>query len=285
MDRLNPQSAKDYDDRTTKAVESVLVEIGQILGGFRGKFAIVGGAAPWLLLRDSDMPHIGAIDVDLSLDAEALADGEYARLVEEIMKHGYIRREDLRRFQLVRTVAARDGGGDIDVIVDFLMPGGAKTAKNNPALINDFAAQRADGAELARMFYDMVDIDGEMPGGGKNKVSIAVASIPAVLAMKGRALNNRHKQKDAYDSYYCVRNFSGGPERLAAATKPLLKNKIARKGYGLIADKFRSVDDFGPTCARNFVGGSEILDGRSAEQWQMDAYGQVSAWLARLGLK
>lgn len=37
-----PQSAAEYDDRTTAAVKSVLIEIGQILGGFKGKFAIIG---------------------------------------------------------------------------------------------------------------------------------------------------------------------------------------------------------------------------------------------------
>lgn len=41
-----PQSAAEYDDRTTAAVKSVLVEIGQILGSFKGKFAIIGGAVP-----------------------------------------------------------------------------------------------------------------------------------------------------------------------------------------------------------------------------------------------
>jgi hypothetical protein len=39
-----PQSAADYDDRTTAAVKAVLLEIGQILGSFRGKFAVIGGA-------------------------------------------------------------------------------------------------------------------------------------------------------------------------------------------------------------------------------------------------
>ena len=82
MDRVEPQSANDYDDRTTAAVKSVLVEIGQTLGSFEGKFAVIGGAVPWLLLSQADMPHVGTADVDLALDAEALGDGEYARLVE-----------------------------------------------------------------------------------------------------------------------------------------------------------------------------------------------------------
>jgi hypothetical protein len=46
-----PQSAADYDDRTTRAVKSVLVEIGQVLGSFRGKFAVIGGAVPWVAAR------------------------------------------------------------------------------------------------------------------------------------------------------------------------------------------------------------------------------------------
>jgi hypothetical protein len=59
-----PQSATDYDDRTTAAVKSVLVEIGQILGAFKGKFAVIGGAVPWLLLDADDMRHVGTPERD-----------------------------------------------------------------------------------------------------------------------------------------------------------------------------------------------------------------------------
>ena len=52
----DPQSANDYDDRTTEAAKSVFVEIGQILGSFRGKFAIIGGSVPWLLLGAKTCP-------------------------------------------------------------------------------------------------------------------------------------------------------------------------------------------------------------------------------------
>ena len=180
MDRVEPQSANDYDDRTTAAIESVLVEIGQILGSFEGKFAVIGSAVPWLLLSKTEMPQVGTADVDLALHAEALGDDEYARLVELLQRQGYRQAQDLRRFQLqlVREVPARDGGSPIDVIVDFLMPRDAVIAKNDPPLVSNFAVQRADGAELALNFYQMVAIDGGMPDGGRNLVSIAVASIP-----------------------------------------------------------------------------------------------------------
>jgi len=77
------------------------------LGSFQGKFAVGGGAVPWLLLDNEEMPHVGTSDVDLGLDAEALGDGEYARLVETLMKHDYRQREDLRRFQFIRQIRRR----------------------------------------------------------------------------------------------------------------------------------------------------------------------------------
>ncbi len=114
MAPVEPQHAADCNDRTTEAVRSVLLEIGQILGSYHGKFAVIGGAVPWLLLEDAEMPHVGTTDVDLSLDAEALGDGEYAQLVESLQRHDYRQRRSLRRFQLVRTVSAHGGGPDID---------------------------------------------------------------------------------------------------------------------------------------------------------------------------
>ena len=280
-----PQFAGDYDDRTTKAVKSVLIEIAQILGSFEGKFAVIGGAVPWLLLSEADMPHSGTVDVDLGLDPSALGDGEYVRLVEALQKHGYHQRDNLRRFQLERTVPARDGGPDIDIVVDFLMPRDAEITKNTPPLISQFAVQRADGAELALNFNQMVAIEGDMPDGGVNLVRIAVASIPGLLAMKGYAIAQRQKPKDAYDICYSIRNFPDGIDALVEATRLLLDVKSALKGYCLISEKFRNFDDFGPTNVRRFVEDSPLLGDRSANQWQQDAFGQVDAWLRGLGLR
>ena len=280
-----PQSAADYDDRTTAAVKSVLVEIGQILGSFAGKFAIIGGAVPWLLLNNDDMPHVGSIDVDLTLDAEALGEGEYAKLIESLMAHGYEQRTELRRFQLVRRVPANDAGPAIDVIVDFLMPRDAEVVRNTPALVANFAVQKADGADLALRFYQLVAVDAAMPDGGTNRVEIAVCSIPALLAMKGHALRGRLKQKDAYDIYYSIRNYAGGIDALAEACRPLLEHESAKEGYRYIAEKFETVDSFGPTCVRRFVEDTQILGDRTPEQWQQDAFGQVDAWLRALRLR
>ena len=279
------QAANDYDDRMTAAVKSMLIEIGRILGSLDGKFAIIGGAVPWLLLGKAEMQHVGTADVDFGLDPVALGDGEYARLVESLQKHGYLQRQDLRRFQLVRTVPARDDGPDIDVIVDFLMSRDAEITKNAPPLVSQFAVQRADGADLALRFYQMAAVEDYMPDGDGNRVSIAVASIPALLAMKGYAIANRLKRKDAYDICYSVRNFPDGIGALVNATLPLLGVESALQGYRCISDKFRNAEDFGPASVRRFVEGSRLLGDRTADQWQQDAFGQVDAWLGGIGLR
>jgi hypothetical protein len=279
-----PQSAAAYDDRITTAVKTVLIEIVQILGSFKGKFVIVGGAVPWLLLENVDMPHVGTLDVDLCLNAEALGDGEYATLVEALQIHGYRQRSKLRRFQLVRQVAGNPGA-PIDIIVDFLMPRDAKYKKNVPPLTQNFAVQRADGADLALCYFKMITINGLMPSGGTNCVLVPVSSIPAFLAMKGHAIEGRYKQKDAYDIYYSIRNYPGGPEALARECEPLLVHPSGTAGYGFINDKFNDVDGFGPTCVRHFVAETSVLGNSSAEQWQRDAYGQADAWLRALGLR
>jgi hypothetical protein len=177
------------------------------------------------------------------------------------------------------------GGAPIEVIVDFLMPRDAEIVKNKPPLIDNFAVQRADGADLAMRFYEMVAVRSAMPGGGTNNVEIAVCSIPALLAMKGHAVNGRYKQKDAYDIYYCVRNYPTGVAALAQDCRPLLEYPSGAKGYGFINEKFDAPDGYGPTCVKNFVEESKLLGDRAAEQWQQDAFGQVDEWLRALGLR
>ena len=114
---------------------------------------------------------------------------------------------------------------------------------------------------------------------------IAVASIPALLAMKGSALDGRYKQKDAYDIYFSIRNYLGGIGALVDACRPLLDHQSGKDGFTHIVAKFDDPDGYGPTCVRNFVEGSDILDGRTADEWQQDAFGQVDAWARAMGLR
>jgi len=277
-------SAQEYQDRTTLAVYSVLIELGQVLGAYIDRFVVIGGSVPWLLYPDANPKHIGTMDVDLSVDAQALGDGEYVNLIESLEAAGYVRgKVGMRPFQLVRTVQL-DDGEPIDVILDFLMPRNVQLTKNQPPILAGFAVQRADGADIAMQSFVRHELRGIMPDGRQNSVNLRVASIPALLVMKGYALTGRSKPKDAYDIYYVVRQFEGGPEQLAEACKPLLENDIAVKGYQKIASKFTHLNDYGPETVKRFLVESGGIEARSEAQVLQDAYGQVRAWLKGIGL-
>jgi hypothetical protein len=281
---MEPKSANDYDDLGTQAVYSVLLEIGQILGAYRDRFVVIGGSVPWLLFPNAEPAHVGTLDIDLSLDAQALGDGEYKGLVESLEAAGYERVVgEMKVFQLRRTVRLGDHE-PVAVVIDLLMPREAKFQRNRPPLLANFAVQRADGAGVAMRSFVQHKLDGKMPDGRRNIVELRVASIPALLVMKGYALVGRDKHKDAYDIYFSVREFEGGPDALAAACRPLLDDPVALKGIKHIAEKFADDAAFGPATVRRFLSDSASLGAMTADQVQLDAYRQVRAWLDLLGL-
>lgn len=279
--------ASDYGDRENQAVLQVLVELAQILGSQHQNFVLVGGSVPSLLFKNATPEHIGTLDIDLDLNPEALGDYDYAELIEELGDHDYERGiNGLKPFQMQRTIDLKDGAKPIPVIIDLLMPKDAVVREHIPKLIDGLTVQRIDGGIYGLKHYQEISIDRYMPDGRPNKVKILVASPPALLVMKGYALVGRDKQKDAYDIWFCIRNYEGGIEALAEACRPLLKEEEARKAYLNIADKFRDENDFGPTTVRRFLENSPDKCGdMTPDQIQNDAYFRVSKWCELLGLK
>lgn len=279
-----PDIAADYHEREVRAVYSVLIELGQVLGAWRDKFVIVGGAVPWLLLGEARPKHVGTLDIDLDLAPDALSDGEYATLVETLEKKGYERgMEGMKSFQLRRWVKLEDGG-PVGVLVDLLMPRDAEGDKNKHKLVEGLRVQRADGGEVALAHHVVQTLEGTMPDGRHNAVELLVASIPAFLVMKGYSLVGRDKKKDTYDIYFSIRNYADGAAALAAECIELLEEKGVRKAYGHIADKFRAAEDYGPKTVRAFLEESAGLGEMTAEQVQTDAFMQVSNLLRMIGL-
>lgn len=282
---IDPDLARDYQERDVRAAYTVLIELGQVLGAWRKKFVIVGGAVPWLLLRGARPQHIGTLDIDLDLNPDALADGEYASLVEALEKKGYERgKDDLKPFQVRRWVKI-DDGERVGVLVDLLMPRGAKGDQNEEKLVEGLRVQGTHGGDVALTHHVTRRFEGTMPDGRPNEVELLVATIPALLVMKGYALVGRDKRKDAYDIYFSVRNYDGGPTALAMECRKLLDDEVAQTGYEHITSKFRHAEDFGPKTVRVFLEESAALGEMTPQQVQTDAFMQVSALLRGIGLQ
>lgn len=225
-----PNLASDYDDRGAQAAHAVLIELGQVLGAHRDAIVVIGGSVPSLLLPKAEPSHIGSLDIDLDLDPEKLSEHGYAELIEKFAAAGYERNvEGLKPFQLRRTVDLKDGGEPIAVIVDLLMPKGAKTKKNRPQLVEGLRVQEVDGGSIALRHSLKLMIAGTMPDGRKNEVEMLVASIPALLVMKGFALVQRDKKKDAYDIYYSSGNSPADRKRSRLSAPLCLRTRLHAK--------------------------------------------------------
>jgi hypothetical protein len=240
-----PRQRDDYSDRQVQAARRVLVDVGQVLAVFVDCLVVVGGWTPDLLLPGAEEPHVGSIDVDLALDAAKLDEGRYAELLQLLI--GTKRyRKGTKDFQLVVDVDLKDGETPVQVAVEFLAPTEAKLKKNRSKPLADFRVLRADGCGVA--FHAPVEL--EVPGqnlqGAQNRVRLRVASLADFLVMKAHAIGGRDKPKDTYDLCYCLDQFPGGMEKLAADWRGRKKQRDVARAIEILREKFVSVGAFGP---------------------------------------
>ena len=95
------------------------------------------------------------------------------------------------------------------------------------------------------------------------------------------ALAGRLMEKDAWDIYYCIRNYPGGIEQLVEEFQPLLKNKLVQEAIDKMLEKFASPEHVGPKHVADF---EEITDREERSLLQRDAFERVNALISRLRL-
>jgi hypothetical protein len=139
--------------------------------------------------------------------------------------------------------------------------------------------RKARGCDLAFTGAAEMTLSGTLPGGGKDSVRIRVASIAPFLVMKTMAMASRLNEKDAWDIYYCIRNFPGGIEKLAEEFRSIRKNKLTQEALVKLAEKFASPEHVGPKHVADF---EEIRDPGERALRQRDAFERINALLAKL---
>lgn len=142
-------------------------------------------------------------------------------------------------------------------------------------------ARKVRGCDLVFEMSKEIRIEGTLPSGAHDTVTVRVASIVPFFVMKGMAMETRMKEKDAYDIYYSVLNYPGGIDALVEEFRPHLHHGLVREGLQKIAGKFSSEKDFGPKSVADF---EEIDDPEERERIQRDAYERVNALLRKLGI-
>jgi hypothetical protein len=244
-----PRTAGEYDARQVDAAHRVLVDLGQVLGGFQDCIVIVGGWVPDLLLRQPEEAHVGSIDVDLALDSSRLQDGRYAEILRSLLATRRYERVPDKAFKLRAKVEIDDGGPAVLVDVDFLKTQAVSRTRRAPI---EPGFRPIDARVCARAFRDpvTVSLNGRMISGAENQVEVHVASIASFLVMKAFALAGRDKPKDAYDIAYVLDHVDR--ESLAIQWRGGQHDTDVDLALAYLKEKFATVDNYGPRQVADF---------------------------------
>lgn len=269
----------DYTSESTQAARSVMLELYRILGEYADHLVLIGGWVPDLLIPQEAEAHVGSMDVDLAVNHRTIPEEGYKTILELLHAHGYEQGKQPFIFHRIVDI----NGKEVNVQVDFLAGEYSGTAKSHRTQkAQDLRPRKARGADLAFENPERITLKGVLPGGGKERVKIQVSSLSSFLIMKGFALGERLKEKDAYDISYCLRNTEGDLNPIIRDLEPLCGNKLVQEALDILADKYADTDQVGPVHVANF---QEITDKDERELVQRDAFERVQALLKGLSEK
>ena len=242
-----PKRASEYKPEQVELVRAACLYVATKLGDMMDDLVIIGGLVPSLLI-DHDalaadvIPHVGTMDLDVGLQIALLNEGRYRQLTERLRDAGF-------------AMDSNEAGNPTRQRWAIIAPG------------------------LACAFRDrqQTTLRGTTLFGEKATRDVWVAGAGAYVVLKALAFDSRGENKDAYDLYYVVRNFGGGPADVAASLHPLLDDPEAERALTVLQRDFSELDAVGPMRVAAFVTG-----GRD-DELQADVVAFVDQLLANVG--
>jgi hypothetical protein len=270
----------DYPKDEVEACLSVMVELMTLLGAFRESIVLVGGWVPYFLFEEGRKEHTGSLDIDIALDFKKILDDTYETILQLLKGRGY--EQGKQPFIFHRNINTNEGR-QIIVKINLLAGEYAGTGTTHRTQrVQDIRARKARGCDLALQHSIPIVLCKEMPDGAKNEVSINIANVVPFLVMKGMALWDRYKEKDAYDIYFTILHYPGGVGELAEVFARFGSSRLIQEGLGKIKVKFDDTDAPGPVWVANFL---EIDDEEEKEIIKRDVFERVNTLLDALNIK
>lgn len=244
----------------TAASRAVLIEVANVLGAYRPHLVLVGGWVPELLFPNKG--HLGSLDVDLAVAPSALAGDAYQSILKRMLAAGYSHGSAPTRF--VKHVV----GAPMPVKVDLITGQYQAGEKSAAITVNELRIDSLRGVDLAFQACDEIDVSGAMPDGTQNAVRVRIVRPEAFILIKAFALDERTKDKDAYDIAFVLRHYEPSLAALAERLRPRVASGLGREAYQILKSKFASFDSAGPAWAARAVPGT----GEDFERLQRAAF-------------
>lgn len=251
------------------------LELWTILDEFRDALTLVGGSVPPFVVEASpEDPYVGTLDVDVVIDPFEVPEDTYRTIAERLMERGYERGK--QPFQWLRTVMV--DGRDVVVRVDLLAPITDRRGQaHRHEEVGDVLARRTEGAELLRVQATELEVVGELPDGRSNMVVVRLATPGVLVVLKGLALGERDKPKDAYDIDYVLAHSPGGSDTVADQIGELRQADPVKKALRILREKYETVDSYGPQSVAVYR--RQALGSEEAARTQALAYARVQQLL------
>lgn len=256
--------------KETEAVRAVLMEVLNALGAIRDDLIIVGGWVPDLLYPASN--HMGSLDVDLAVSPRAIGGNAYSSIRERLMKLGYTMQESPTRF--FKQLPNLANPVKIDLITGLYV----SQQRQESILVDEIRINALRGIDLAFEASESVIIDGRMPDGSINQVTARLVAPEAYILIKAIAMDERTKDKDAYDIAFVLKHYQPSLADLAKKVHKISRVGIGREALELLRAKFRIFESVGPVWA----GRAASTAGEDAVQFQRAAFEDAAELLRQV---
>lgn len=264
MELIMPWTKDNYSTGTTDISKSAMLELWRCLHRYNKGMTLIGGWAPYFILeRDGgsqyQRDHIGSKDIDIALNNKIISEAEYANIEQRVVELGYHHKLDqenkpipfvfIKDYQVSKELV-------IPIEVDFVGTYYGNDGHRHQR-ISGIMARKCHGVDIVFDNYFEEELEGTFPSGGVTKEKIRIANLISSLTMKGIVIGERYKEKDAYDIYFLVTFFQGGPKEAATVMQKYLEYPLVNESLTSIRENFKTKDSPGPTWVADFLNETE----------------------------
>jgi hypothetical protein len=220
MARAKPETASGYDAGYTLSCERALVTLLRGFGTLKTTLRLVGGLVPRYLTPEMppDVPaHAGTSDVDIVLNLQVLSEDKvYKKLARQLKDRGFKRYVDpegkAHNWRWVRMVSEHE-----HVMIEFLRDSAEELKGGTLAAVEGegISALAIDHLGIVQDWYLEKEINADLlDDKGIATETVRFADVPAFIALKAFAFDDRAENKDAADLVHVMR-YAGPIEQVA----------------------------------------------------------------------